>query len=95
MITPASIYMQSTVHVSIKYAEESGCIYLMVCLSISTAGLAGGGMSVIIVTSIILMVVCVIMKRRQTSKLSKVYQDGDAIAPKYTMGGFVLFTYAD
>ena len=54
----------------------------MECLSIPTAGLAGGGMSVIIVTSFILMVVCVVMKRRQTSKLSKLYQDGDTIAPK-------------
>ena len=69
----------------------------MVCLSTPTAGLAGGGMSVIIFTFIILMVVCVIMKRRQTSKLSKLYQDGNAIAPKvYTQWGALppLCTYA-
>ena len=59
----------------------------MACLSIPTAGLAGGVMSVVIVTSFILVVVCVIMKRRQTSKWSKLYQDEDAIAPKVHNGG--------
>ena len=56
---------------------------------ISTAGLAGGGMSVIIVTSIILMVVCVVMKRRQTSKYRvNCIRMRTQLLTKYTMGGF-------
>ena len=57
----------------------------MACLSIPTAGLACGGMSMIIITSFILIVMCVIMKRRQTSKWSKLL--GTQLLPKYTMGG--------
>ena len=58
----------------------------MVCLSNPTAGLAGGGISMIIITSLILIVMCVIMKRRQTSKWSKLHQDGDSIAPQVHNG---------